>query len=116
MTKELTSENFNEVVLNAKTPVLVDFYSKDGCGWCEIISPVIAQISDDFVNKVIVAKIDANKFMDKAIEFGIRSVPTLLFFMDGKVVFTKKGFNDNSKREIKIILDKLLAESMNPVL
>lgn len=81
---ELTSKNFKEKVLDAKGTVLVDFWA-EWCGPCKMIAPVLDQIADEHVGKVIVAKVNVDHASDLAAQFNIRSIPTLLIFQDGAI-------------------------------
>ena len=114
MTKELTSENFDELVLKAKTPVLVDF-TKKFCPPCESIKPLLNEIAIEYEGRIPFFIVDVYDVMDIAINYGIRVAPTLFFFVDGKVVNKKLGYSTSTKREIKTILDKLLEGSLNAV-
>lgn len=101
----LTDDTFNQEVLNSKDPVLVDFFAT-WCGPCKMQHPVLEQFATEFAGKVKVAKVDVDIAGSKASEYGIRSVPTLMVFKDGKVVETRMGYH--SKDELKELLAKYL--------
>jgi len=81
----LTDANFQAEVLDSDKPVLVDFWAT-WCGPCRIIAPVIEELAADFEGKAVVGKVDVDHNPQVAMNFGIRSIPTLLFFKDGQVV------------------------------
>ena len=75
---------FQEEVVHSAQPVLVDFYA-DWCGPCKAIAPVIDQLSKEYEGKVKFVKVDTDANQDLAIQFGISSIPTVMFFSKGKV-------------------------------
>ena len=80
----LTDENFSDEVLSAELPVLVDFWAT-WCGPCRMIAPIVEELSSEYEGKAKVCKMDVDAAQKTANEFGIRSIPTLLIFKDGKV-------------------------------
>ena len=82
-TKILTSENFDEVVLQNAKPSIVDFWG-DGCAPCKVIAPIIDEIADDYAGRVNVAKVKIEDAPDLAAKYGVRGVPTTIFFIDGE--------------------------------
>lgn len=81
----LTDSNFDQEVLSAATPVLVDFWAT-WCGPCKMIAPIIDEIADETAGKVKVAKVDVDNNQAVSARFGIRAIPTLLIFKGGEVV------------------------------
>lgn len=81
----LTDANFQAEVINSDVPVLVDFWAA-WCGPCRIIAPVIEELAGEFAGRAKVAKMDVDHNPQIPMAFGIRSIPTLLFFKDGQVV------------------------------
>jgi thioredoxin 1 len=81
----LTEDNFEQEVLKSPGPVLVDFWAA-WCGPCRIITPVIEELAGDFTGQVKVAKLDVDRHPRIAGQYGIRSIPSLFFFKDGRVV------------------------------
>ncbi len=80
----LTDENFSAEVLNASQPVLVDFWAT-WCGPCRMIAPIVQELSGEYEGRAKVGKLDVDVAQKTAAEFGIRSIPTLLIFKEGKV-------------------------------
>lgn len=81
----LTDENFEAEVLKSDTPVVVDFWAP-WCGPCRVLGPVIEELADDFKGQVKVGKLNVDDSPKTAQQFSIRSIPTVLFINDGKVV------------------------------
>jgi thioredoxin 1 len=82
---EFTDANFQQEVLNSDIPVLIDFWAV-WCGPCKMIAPFVEEIAKDYEFKVKVGKLDVDNNPNVSMQYGIRSIPTLLFFRDGKVV------------------------------
>jgi len=97
---EVTKENFDVVKEGA---VLVDFWAP-WCGPCRMLGPVIEELAGEFEGRAKVCKINCDEEQDLAAEYGIRSIPALLFFKDGKVVEQMVGAQPK-----QVIADKLTA-------
>ena len=80
----LTDDNFSDEVLSAELPVLVDFWAT-WCGPCRMIAPIVEELSSEYEGKAKVCKLDVDTAQKTAAEFGIRSIPTLLIFKEGKI-------------------------------
>ena len=87
----LTKENFDEVVLKAEVPVMVDFWAP-WCGPCRMVGPIVAQIAEEQDGKVIVGKVNVDEEEDIAMAFKVEAIPTLLLYMNGKQVSKKVGY------------------------
>lgn len=90
MALEVNDVNFDEVVLRSDKPVLVDFWA-EWCGPCRMISPALEEISKEYSGKVVVAKCDVDNNPAVVAQFGIRNIPTVLYFKDGKVADKQVG-------------------------
>jgi len=84
-TVEITDQNFAELVEQSDKPVMVDFWAA-WCGPCLMVAPILDQIADEYGEKAVIGKLDVDNNPETAAKFGIRSIPTLLYFKDGKVV------------------------------
>lgn len=90
MVQHATTADFDEVVLGAQEPVLVDFFAT-WCGPCNMLAPVIEEVSDEMEGKAHVFKVDIDESPELAQRYHVTSVPTLLLFKDGEVVKKNVG-------------------------
>ncbi len=102
---ELTDANFEELVLQADKPVLVDFWAS-WCGPCRMISPIVDDIAKDYTDTAVVAKMNVEDNSAIPAKYGIRNIPALLYFKDGEVVDRQVGAVPKSALTTK--LDNLL--------
>jgi len=96
-----TDENFKNIVLESDVPVLVDFWAP-WCGPCRMIAPIIEEIADEYAGRLKVVKLNTDENMDSALEYSIRSIPTLGIFRDGQIVDTVTGAAPKKMLKAKI--------------
>ncbi|MDA7683764.1 thioredoxin TrxA [bacterium] len=100
-----SDDNFEQDVLNADGPVLVDFWA-EWCGPCKMIAPILEEIASDYGDKIKICKIDVDANTDTAPKFGIRGIPTLIIFNNGEVAGTKVGAL--SKSQLSAFIDSVI--------
>jgi len=86
----LTDDSFEDEVVKAEGPVLVDYWA-DWCGPCKMIAPILDEIAEDYKDKIKIAKLNIDENPGTPPKYGIRGIPTLMLFKDGNVEATKVG-------------------------
>ena len=98
--------SFNADVIEAGTPVLVDYWA-EWCGPCKMIAPILDEVSKDYDGKLRIAKMNVDENRDVPAKYGIRGIPTLMLFKDGQLAATKVGAL--SKAQLTAFIDQQLA-------
>ena len=90
MAQAVNDTNFDEVVLKSDKPVMVDFWA-EWCGPCRMIAPFVEEMAKDYEGKALVVKCDVDSSPNVAMKFGIRNIPTVLFFKNGQIADKQIG-------------------------
>jgi thioredoxin 1 len=90
MAIEVNDSNFDEIVVKSNIPVIVDFWA-EWCGPCRMIAPIVEELSNEYSGKALVVKCDVDTSPGVASKYGIRNIPTVLFFKDGKIADKQVG-------------------------
>ncbi|MGI6590898.1 MAG: thioredoxin [Eggerthellaceae bacterium] len=101
MTRELTSADFKQEILEGNAPAMIDFYA-DWCGPCRSMAPTVEQLSADYNGKVKIAKVNVDKNPDIAQQFGVMSIPTFAFFKNGRMVDSTLGAQPRAALEDRL--------------
>jgi len=105
MAIELNENNFDEIVLKSEQPAMVDFWAV-WCAPCRAIAPFVEQIASEFEGRAVVGKVDIEQSPEIANRYGIRNIPTILFFKGGAIVNKQVGLT--SKAALANMLNALL--------
>lgn len=100
MALEITDNNYKEILSEGK-PLVIDFWAP-WCGPCRMVSPIIDELAAEYEGKVVIGKCDVDENGDMAADFGIRSIPTVLFFKDGQLVDKQVGSAPKPTYVVKI--------------
>ncbi|MBK6484451.1 MAG: thioredoxin [Chitinophagales bacterium] len=101
MAVQLTDSNFKETVLEKNNVALVDFWA-EWCGPCRMIGPVVEELSNEYAGKAVIGKVNVDDNPETAMQYGIRSIPTILFFKNGQLVDKQVGVVSKSVLEAKL--------------
>ncbi|HKK60851.1 MAG TPA: thioredoxin [Salinivirga sp.] len=105
MAIEVTESNFDEKVIQSDVPVVVDLWA-EWCGPCKLLTPIMEEMTSDYEGKALITKVDVDSNPGIAAKFGVRNIPTVLFFKNGEVVDKQVGAVPKDKLTEK--LDTLL--------
>ncbi len=103
--KNLTKDNFEQEVIKGSLPVLVDFWAP-WCGPCKMVGPIVETLAAENEGKLAVAKVNVDENKDLAVQYGIRGIPTLVFFKDGAEV--KRVVGAQNKNQLQTAIDQIL--------
>ena len=104
--KHLSDASFEADVLQAGTPVLVDYWA-EWCGPCKMIAPILDEVATAYAGKLTIAKMNVDENREIPAKFGIRGIPTLMLFKNGELAATKVGAM--SKAQLTAFIDQQLA-------
>lgn len=90
MALEVTDSNFEELVLKSDKPALVDFWA-EWCGPCRMLTPAVEALATEYEGKAVIAKLNVDESPEVCAKYGIRNIPTILFFKNGEVVDKQVG-------------------------
>lgn len=100
MALEITDANFKEYIDSGK-PLVLDFWA-EWCGPCRMVAPIVEELAEAYKDQVNIGKVDVDENNDVASEFGIRNIPTILYFKDGKLVDKLVGAVPKAQIEEKV--------------
>jgi len=100
MALEFTDENIKEIIKSGK-PVVIDFWA-EWCGPCRMVGPVVEELAKEYEGKVVIGKMNVDENVDTPNEYGIRNIPTILFFKDGQLVDKQIGATQKSVLAAKV--------------
>jgi len=98
---EITDANFEDTILNAGKPALVDFWAV-WCGPCRVIGPIVEELAEEYGDRVVVGKLDVDANRDTAVKYGIQAIPTLLLVNNGEIADRIVGVTDKTSLTSKL--------------
>ena len=101
MALEITDSNYKEILAEGK-PVVIDFWAP-WCGPCKMVGPIIEELAEMYEGQVLIGKCDVDENGDVAAEYGIRNIPTVLFFKNGELVDKQVGSASKSAFDLSLI-------------
>lgn len=103
--KNINTDNFDSEVVQAGKPVLVDFWAP-WCGPCKMLGPIVETLADENADKIDVGKLNVDENQSLAVQFGVRGIPTLIFFKGGKEV--KRIVGAQNKNQLQKAIDEVI--------
>ena len=103
MALNVTDSNFEELILNSDKPAIVDFWA-EWCGPCRMITPIITELADELEGKAVISKLNVDDNPEVCAKYGIRNIPTILFFKNGEIVDKQVGATQKN-----VLLEKINA-------
>lgn len=101
MAIEINDSNFDQLVRKSDKPVLVDFWA-EWCGPCRMVGPIVEELAKEYEGKAVIGKVNVDHNPNISMEFGIRNIPTILFFKNGQVVDKQVGAVPKAKLAEKL--------------
>lgn len=101
-------KSFNELIQQSEIPVLVDFYA-DWCGPCQTLSPIVEQVARELQGKVKTIKVNVDNNQVAALNYQVRSIPTLILFYKGEILWRRAGLM--TKRELLSLLNNAISQN-----
>ncbi|MEI6348368.1 MAG: thioredoxin [Bacteroidota bacterium] len=101
MALEFTDNNFEELVLKSDKPAIVDFWA-EWCGPCRLVGPHVNELATEYEGKAVIGKVNVDENSGITSQFGIRNIPTILFFKNGVIVDKQVGATSKSALEAKL--------------
>ncbi len=101
MALEFTDSNFEELVLKSDKPAIVDFWA-EWCGPCRLVGPIVEELATEYEGKAVIGKVNVDENSEITSTFGIRNIPTILFFKNGEIVDKQVGATNKAALEAKL--------------
>ena len=101
MALEITDSNFKQTIMDSDKVAIVDFWA-EWCGPCRMIGPIVEELSKEYIDRAVIGKLNVDDNPEVSTEFGVRSIPTILFFKGGKLVDKQVGVVPKSVLEGKL--------------